>query len=228
MDWQPSELALSGITEMGAEHIADYERNLGFDPATELKLLTNLGLEGSDLIEFGPGPGGFARAAAGVARSVTAVDPSPVMTAHIKEQAEIEGITNLAVVTGGFLSYNHEGEPVDFVFTKNALHHLPDYWKGQALARVAAMMRPGGIFRLRDLVFSFDPGDATKYLSAWIDEASGNGGWSEETLIKHIRDEFSTYHWAMERLLEEAGFEISDRWYSDNKIFAHYTATRAA
>lgn len=228
MDWHPSELALSGITEMGAEHVAGYERQLGFDPSEEVDLLTDLGLADSQLVEFGPGPGGFALAAAAIAGKVTAVDPSPVMTAHIKERAEIEGITNIAVVTGGFLSYQHQGDPVDFVFTKNALHHLPDFWKGQALSRVGAMMRPGGTLRLRDLVFSFDPVDATKYLSAWIEEASGDGGWSEEMLVRHVRDEFSTYHWALEHLLEQTGFEILDRWYSDNKIFAHYTARRAA
>lgn len=42
----------------------------------------------------------------------------------------------IEAVEGGFLTYEHEGEPVDLVHTRNALHHLPDFWKAVALARI--------------------------------------------------------------------------------------------
>ena len=60
----------------------------------------------------------------------------------------------------GFLSYQHPGPPVDGVYTRNALHQLPDFWKAMALHRIARMMRPGGVLRLRDLIYDFRPSQA--------------------------------------------------------------------
>ncbi len=39
--------------------------------------------------------------------------------------------------------------PVDFVFSRSASHQLPDFWKGIALTRIAAILKPGRIFRVR-------------------------------------------------------------------------------
>jgi SAM-dependent methyltransferase len=58
----------------------------------------------------------------------------------------------------GFLSYEHEGDPPDAVFTRNALHHLPDFWKAAALERIARLLRPRGVLLLRDIVYSFETG----------------------------------------------------------------------
>ncbi len=49
---------------------------------------------------------------------------------------------------------------------RNALHHLPDSWKGIALARMASLLAAGGILRLRDLAFSFQPADAEAGVAA--------------------------------------------------------------
>jgi SAM-dependent methyltransferase len=62
------------------------------------------------------------------------------------------GIRNVDCVQAGFLTFQHEGEPADFVSSRNALHHLPDFWKAIALARAAQWLRPGGVLLLRDLV----------------------------------------------------------------------------
>ena len=45
----------------------------------------------------------------------------------------------------------------DIVYSRYALHHLPDFWKVMALRRVRAMLRPGGIFRLWDVVYPSAP-----------------------------------------------------------------------
>jgi hypothetical protein len=36
-------------------------------------------------------------------------------------------MTNLDCVQAGFLTYEHIGPPADGVYTRNAIHHLPDY-----------------------------------------------------------------------------------------------------
>jgi hypothetical protein len=56
-------------------------------------------------------------------------------------------------VQAGFLTYEHQGDLTDFVYSRNALHHLPDLWKALALKRIATFMNPGGILRLRDFFF---------------------------------------------------------------------------
>ena len=71
-------------------------------------------------------------------------------------------------VRAGFLSYEHRGDPPAAVVTRNALHHLPDFWKAIALERIARLLRPGGVLLLQDIVFSFDPADATEALAEWL------------------------------------------------------------
>jgi SAM-dependent methyltransferase len=131
-------------------------------------------------------------------------------------------------VRAGFLSYEHDGPPPDAVFTRNALHHLPDFWKGMALERVARMLRPHGVLRLRDLVYSFEPGEADDAIAHWLAGAPDDpaSGWTAAELAEHVREESSTFTWLLEPLLERAGFEIRDRQLSPSRTFAAYTCVR--
>ena len=81
------------------------------------------------------------------------------------------GWANVECVQAGFLSYEHTGAPADAVYTRNALHQLPDFWKALALERIASMLRPGGVLRLRDLIFDFQPAEAGTVLDDWLDGA---------------------------------------------------------
>ena len=48
-----------------------------------------------------------------------------------------------------------------FVFSRNVLHQVPDFWKAiDAGDRIHDAARPGGVLRLSDLVYDFEPGDA--------------------------------------------------------------------
>lgn len=113
------------------------------------------------------------------------------------------------------LSYEHAGEPVDVVFSRNVLHQLPDLWKGIAPARIADAMKPGGIFRLHDLVYDFEPAEAATAIPAWLAGAVADprDGWTADELAEHVRIEFSTYSWLFEPMLERCGFEILEREY---------------
>jgi SAM-dependent methyltransferase len=221
----PDELALAGPEHLDPAAVARYEQKAGFDPEPDIRLLQELGLQPDSLVvDLGAGTGSFAFAAAAVAARVVAVDVSPAMV----EAMQARLIPNIEPVNAGFLTYDHVGEPADFVYSRNALHHLPDYWKGIALTRIASLLRPGGILRLRDLVYSFEPDDAEAILEAWIARGAiePSAGWTREELRAHVRDEHSTFGWIMEGLLSQAGFRLDDVQYDSSKIYAAYVAVK--
>src|SRR5947209_3257346 len=83
-------------------------------------------------LDLGAGTGLIALAAAHVCRRVVAVDVSAPMLEHLRSRVTQLGIANVECVHGGFLTYQQQGQPADFVHSRNALHHLPDFWKGIA------------------------------------------------------------------------------------------------
>lgn len=227
--WLLDELAYAGPEHLDAGYVAGYEAKAGVDADGEVELLCRHGLEpGSTLVDFGAGTGAVAIAAAARCRQVIAVDVSAAMLAVGRAAAAAAGVANVAFVRAGFLTYQHRGAPVDVVYSRHALHQLPDFWKALALARVAAILRPGGLLRLRDLVYSFDPQQATDRLDAWLAAAATDParGWTAAELATHIRDEHSTYTWLLEPMLDRAGFTITDRAYAPSQTYASYLCHR--
>jgi hypothetical protein len=128
-------------------------------------------------------------------------------------------------VDAGFLSYEHQGKPADVVYSRFALHHLPDFWQALALSRIAGMLRPGGMLRLSDVVYSFEPARAEASIEAWIESTTAadvEGGWTRAELAEHVRDENSTFTWLLELMLERAGLRVVDAKYSDDGMLAQY------
>jgi SAM-dependent methyltransferase len=227
--WLLDELAYAGPEHLDPDYVTGYERKAGYDPGPDLARLRALGLDQtSTLVDLGAGTGAFALAAARLCRRVVAVDVSAPMLARLKARVSEHGITNLEVARGGFLTYVHQGEPADVVFSRHALHHLPDFWKAIALARIAEMLRPGGIFCLRDLVYSFEPSDAERVFEAWLAGAAARAGegWTRAELETHVREEHSTFTWLLEPMLERAGFTILERDVGTSQIYATYTCMR--
>jgi ubiquinone/menaquinone biosynthesis C-methylase UbiE len=226
--WFPDELARAGAEHRDAAYVAAYDRKAGFDPADDVDLLRRLGLdEAATLVEIGAGTGALALAAAPFCDSVVAVDVSGTMLETGRRKALRLGIDNVEFVQAGFLTYEHRGDPAGFVFSRNALHHLPDFWKVLALNRVAAFLRPGGIFLLRDIVFSGDPADVPPAVEAWLAGAHDDPaeGWTKAELEAHLRDEFSTFTWLLEPMLERSGFELRGAQYSAS-AYAAYVCLR--
>lgn len=226
--WLFDELAHAGEEHLDPAYVAAYDRKAQTDPSEDLDLLRALGLNHtSTLVDFGAGTGTFAMAAAPICKRVIAVDISTPMLAQLREQAKSQGITSVEAVQSGFLTYRHRGEPADFAYSRNALHHLSDFWKAIALRRVAAALRPGGIFFLRDLVYSFNPGEATEVIENWLARAPlrPEEGYTAEDLATHIRTEHSTYTWLLEPMFERAGFAIRDAEYAA-QVFAAYTCVK--
>ena len=214
---------------LDAAEVAAYEEKIGPDPAAERELLRGLGLSAEHtLIDFGAGTGVRALEAAALCRKVIAVDPSAAMLDYMRTKAQRRGILNVEYVQRGFLTYDHRGVAVDFAITRHALHHLPDFWKVEALRRVHDVLQPGGIFFLQELVYSFEPGDAATAIDAWIDGVAGRdgAGFPRNFFEEHVREKYSTYSWLFEAMLQKAGFEIQQASYRDAKTYATYTCVK--
>ena len=166
--WMLDEVASAGRENLDADHVARYDDKEDADAPAEVALLERAGL-GADavVVELGTGTGQFALAAAPAFARVVAVDVSPVMLDRLRAKVHAAGTRNVEVVRAGFLSYEHGGQPADAVYTRYALHHLPDAWKAIALTRVRRMLRVGGLLRLWDVVYHFPAAEAPQRLEAW-------------------------------------------------------------
>jgi FkbM family methyltransferase len=224
--WRLDELASAGRENLDADHVARYDGKEDAGADGELRLLEKLGLgTDTEIVDLGAGTGQFAVAAAAICKRVVAVDISPVMVRRLQHKLADAGVTNVEVVQAGFLSYEHRGRPADMVYSRFALHHLPDAWKAVALERIRDLLRPGGILRLWDIVYDFDPAEAEERFEAWC--ATGvKGDWSREELEEHIRDEHSTFTWLLEPMIERCGLVIEDRDRSPDGFFVSYVARR--
>jgi putative AdoMet-dependent methyltransferase len=132
--WQFDEMVHSGVDFVEPDEVAAYDKRQQRDPEVERQLLRQLGVvDEHTLLEFGPGTGVLTLEAAKVCRKVYAVDVSPAMLSYIERRAQQFELDNVVLANAGFLGYRHEGEPVDVVVSQFALHHLPDFWKVQAL-----------------------------------------------------------------------------------------------
>jgi ubiquinone/menaquinone biosynthesis C-methylase UbiE len=221
--WLLDEMTSIGRENLDELHVSRYDEKEDADAATEVRLLQSEGLsEGSTVVDLGAGTGQFALAAADVCRRVVAVDPSPVMLRLLREKARKRSAP-LEIVQGGFLTYEHGGEPPDLVYSRFALHHLPDFWKAVALGRIRRMLPPRGILRLWDVVYHFPADEAEDRIEQWCATGSSDdSGWARAELEEHVRDENSTFTWLLEPMILQTGFEIRDVTYSDDGFLAKY------
>jgi SAM-dependent methyltransferase len=221
-EWRLDEVAHAGPEHLDSTYVAGYDQKSPTDWTEDVEKIRSLGVGAeSTVVDLGAGTGTFAQAIAPHVRRVVAVDPSEAMVAALRA-------LGLEAVRAGFLTYEHEGDVADVVFSRNALHHLPDFWKAIALRRIACLLPPGGVLMLQDIVYSFDPGDADSAIAAWLASAPTDPatGWTRAQLAEHLREEHSTFAWLLEPMLDRAGFEIRDRSLSANRIYAAYTCVR--
>lgn len=171
----------------------------------------------STVLEIGTGTGEFPIAAVSRCSKVIAADVSLPMLEYarkkakerLREQGRAGDIKRIEFVRGGFLTYQHQGEPLDAVVTQFVLHHLPDFWKQVALLRIAGVLKPGGKLFIRDVVYSFDAADYEEYFDGYLSRMAKIGGEGTPTdILVHIRDEHSTLGWVLEGMIERAGLKI--------------------
>ena len=170
-----------------------------------LAIMEEVQLDSDDvLIDFGCGTGVMARLAAERCKHVYAVDVSEAMLNFAKSKANASNIT---FVHAGYLTYEHQGDAPTVINSSLSFHHLPDFWKGIALRRIYDMLAPGGRFFIVDVILTTD--EPIENICTFIQKQTDLGGdFLKEDAEAHFRDEYSTYDWIMEGLLERAGFEI--------------------
>lgn len=210
--WYFNESQMAGVDFEDAAQVEAFDlKQSSSTPEKEQALVLRLGISsGHTIIDLGAGTGTFAIQAAIAGASVHAVDISQAMLAYAQSKAQKAGVTSIQFHQAGFLTYEHNGNSADFVVTKAALHILPDFWKMVALLRIASMLKPGGIFYLRDVIFSFPPVKYETAVNAWIESvAKPEGeGWTAKDYEMHVREEHSTFAWIIEDMLKQAGFNI--------------------
>jgi ubiquinone/menaquinone biosynthesis C-methylase UbiE len=232
--WKLDELGHAGAEHLDPDFVAGYDRKQGHVPDVsaqeDLAVLRASGVgRDSTVLDLAAGTGRFAVAIAPHVRRVVAVDVSHPMLARLRERAAEAGVPDGAVevVEAGLLGYEHSGPRVDAVHTRNALHQLPDAFKAVALHRIAEILRPGGVLRLRDLVYDTTPGRFEEFLDGWFADAVDDPaeGYTAADLAEHVRTEFSTFTWLLEPMLDAAGFDVVDRDVR-RRVYAAYTCLR--
>jgi SAM-dependent methyltransferase len=209
--WLLDESAHAGPEHFDSRLVSGYDRKQGYpDPTEDIDLFARYGLGPTSVIlDLGAGTGQFSLAAARRFGRVRAVDVSGRMLGLLRDRAAAANLANLDCIQAGFLSYQHDGPPADGVYTRNALHHLPDFWKAIALNRLAGIMRPGAVLRIH-VIYDFQPSGAEEILDQWLDHAAEDPdeGYTRADFAVHIRDEHSTFRWLFEPMLAASGFEI--------------------
>ncbi len=101
-----------------------------------------------------------------------------------------------------------------------------DFWKGVALERIARTMRPGGVLRIRDLIYDFEPSEADEVFERWFAQASEiRRAATPAPISKSMRTEYSTFRWLFEPMLRAAGFAVVTAEF-DGSVFGAYTCVR--
>ena len=158
---------------------------------TELQERTAAATDGVDvgaMLELGIGTGETARRVRAVHpySRLTAIDASPEML----ERAQ-SGFPDGNLRLGRLEDALPDG-PFDLVYSALAVHHLDGSGKRDLFKRVAAVLRPGGLFVLADVVVPDDPEDQQTPIDGVYD------------LPDRLDDQLE---W-----LREAGFEPTPAW----------------
>ena len=203
-DWYYNERRQIGLDSAVA---SIYDRHNDSDLRARAAL-TMLGVQrGWRMADIGCGNGLLAVEAALMGAEVDAIDISPAMLAL----AEIYARDRKAPVrtqSAGLLSFAYRPESYDLIVSEFTLHHLPDFWKAVALSRIYNALKPGANFYLRDIVFVSMPDGAERDVEGWADFSIKNHDFDRDSVVTHMRDEYSTFGWVIERMLTDVGFTI--------------------
>jgi len=222
-EWYYDELKKAGVGYTDIEEVQAYDLRMQKlrDIKKEVSIIRDdLKISDSDLVlEIGTRTGELGLNLSPYCRKVIAINVSEQMIEFARIKAENQRKENIQFCHAGFLTYETYDESFDIIITQLALHHLPDFWKMVALRRIYGMLKEGGKFYLRDVVFPSRAKDYDSYFTSIITGLSKTAGEKIANEIEiHIREEFSTLDCIMEGLLRNAGFKIEEIKYFDGFI----------
>jgi putative AdoMet-dependent methyltransferase len=228
--WQFDESDHSGKDFADPEVVDAYDarhRTFRDIDGENVMIMAGLGIRSQHAVaDFGCGTGDFAICAARQCATVYAIDISAAMLRAVAWKAARFSLTNIVTRLGGFLTYEHRGDPLDAITSSFALHHLPDFWKAMALKRLNTILRDDGRLHLMDVAFAEDR--CATNIDAWIAKMEQQVGPNlAQDLSHHVSKEHSTFTWILEGLLERAGFRIDRRDYTDG-VLASFFCTKVS
>jgi hypothetical protein len=96
-----------------------------------------------------------------------------------------------------------------------------------ALRRLHDLIKPGGVLRLRDLIYDFPPSEVDDRFQGWFENAAADpkSGYTAEDYATHIRTEFSTFRFLLEKMFDATGFDIV-RVEFERGLYGAYTCVR--
>src|SRR3984893_3870035 len=171
--------------------------------------LAMLGVQkGWRVADIGCGNGVLATEAALMGAEGDAIDISPAMLALAKVYAR-DRKARVRTQPAGLLSFAYQPNSYDLIVSEFTLHHLPDFWKAVAMSRIFNALKPGANFYLRDIVFVSTPDGTERDVDQWADFSIKNHDFDRDSVVTHMRDEYSTFGWVIERMLADAGFMLT-------------------
>jgi len=175
--------------------------------------LSMLGVRsGWRVADIGCGNGVLACEAARIGAEVDAIDISPAMLALAEISARDRKVA-IRTQSAGLLSFAYQPNSYDLIVSEFTLHHLPDFWKAVAMSRIFAALKPGANFFLRDIVFVRTPDGTERDVEEWAEFSITNHDFNRDSVMTHMRDEYSTFGWVIERMLVDAGFVLTSADY---------------
>ena len=208
-DWYYNQRRRVGIDSTVA---AIYDRH-GDNDLRARAALAMLGVEpGWRVADIGCGNGLLACEAALMGAEVDAIDISPAMLALAQVEARDRQVA-IRTQSAGLLSFAYQPESYDLIVSEFTLHHLPDFWKAVAMSRIFAALKPGAHFYLRDIVYVRTPDGTERDVDEWAEFSISNHDFNRDSIVTHMRDEHSTFGWVIERMLTDAGFELTSADY---------------
>src|SRR5438045_3429452 len=190
-DWYYNDRRQLGVDFAAEDQAASYDRKQRDSAERARATLKQLGVApGWHVADIGCGTGILACEAAQMGAAVEAIDISPAMLRLTEVHAADLGVA-IKTQANGFLSFDYTPGSFDLIVSERALHHLPDFWKAVALARVFNALKPGGTFFLRDVVFSCAPDGIERTVEEWSGFILKNHRYSREEVATHVRH----WHW---------------------------------
>ena len=178
------------------------------------------------VLDIGAGTGALTLELSSFCEEIVAIDISAEMLSILEEKASSRNISNIKTIKAGFLSFQSELESFDYIISNAVLHHLPDFWKLVALKNAYKYLKKSGIFYLFDVVLSFIPDAYENEINSFLSKLEKQ---TDDEFVKdgvlHFKEEFSTYDWILDSIIERAGFNIKDKIRKDN-FHISYILTR--
>jgi 2-polyprenyl-3-methyl-5-hydroxy-6-metoxy-1,4-benzoquinol methylase len=203
-DWYYNQRRRIGL-DTAVVSLCDHDEDCDLRARAALEML---GVKpGWRVADIGCGNGIFACEAALMGAEVDAIDISPA-TLQLAELYARGRRAPIRTRSSGLLSFAYEPNSYDLIVSEFTLHHLPDFWKAVALSRIYAALKPGANFYLRDIVFVSMPDGGERSVEQWADFNIKNHDFARDSVVTHMRDEYSTFGWVMERMLAEVGFTL--------------------